>query len=697
MKKFWNTGKLYKKLLFSYVCMVLVLVLLSPLIQSNIKKYITEKEIQYAVTNLYYIKDLMDTQINAIAKMSYTILADEVVKNAEYELYSNRKIIDRLNSMMGSINWINNCFVVNLESHFIISAEGSEEIDYFQRFQNADGEKIDIRELFESNAVFDCVPCVSDKQENVLLFIAKNAVVKSNNMIVTLVRETELKRFYSGQYNENLGEYMVVGLDGLIYSSSDPDRVLSKLSDDEMTILNDDSSAELDLEKWTPFSKSGYFDWFYIMNINERGINATANKIRFVWIIYIIICVMIELILIFFVSKWVYVPLKRLREKFDIKGTDELGGIENMLDELKVDNTNYMRIYDSLYQVGRGIDINKSFLTGQGELGVIIIRGQKLGLYSHELLKLMLKIDNCSVDFIQMDEHEIIGVVKSLDNIEKIKEAMNSVAHRFLEMYSLSVLIGVGEFVSSEDKLKHSLDSAYYAIDYGNYNGNDLALLSNDVENKQYSIFIEKENIERKLVYAVEQNDAEEIEAVITNIFDANKEIPNIYKYSLSMMLVNIYFTVGNKTGSWTLDYGMLADELKYEYDFKLLRNFFIHLFTGFILEKNEQNKDIVIKNKIMQCIQENGLNQDFTLEVLAEKMGYSPAYMTKLLKKYFNENFTQYLISYRIEKAKELLRQTDKSIESVSKEAGFGTYNNFARIFRKKTGVSPSVYKKNQ
>ncbi len=696
MKWFWYKGKLYKKLFFSYICMLLVVVLLSPLIQMNIKKYITEREIQYATTNLYYIKDFIDAQISAIEKTSYTVLADEVVQGAKDDLYSNKKIIDKLNGMKGSINLIDNCFVVNMENRSIISAEGSEEKHYFQRFQDIDGRTIDINELFHAKNAFACVPCISEKQENVLLFLAKNAIEKSKKMIVVMVRENELKRFYSGQYNENLGDYMIVGLDGVIYSASDTAKLLSRLPEDNMAVLNDHDSSVLDTKTRMPFSKSNYFPWYYVMHINERSINATAGKIQFLWIMFIILCVLIEMILIFVVSKWVYVPVDRLMKKFDINMPNEFGEIEKMLDKLKRDNTNYQRIYDSLHQAGLGININRNFLTGQGDLLVIVVRGQKFELYSHELLELMLNIDNCSVDFIQISEHEILGVVKSIESVGKIKEAMNEVAQRFSEMYRLSVLIGVGEYVSQVEDLKRSLDSAYYAIDYGIYNDGDFAMLSNDIKNMQYSVFIEKENIERKLVLAVERNDIEEVKRVITDVFEVNRAIPNIYKYSLSVMLINIYFTVGDKTGSWTLDYGMLADELKYEYDFKLLKNFFIHLFLGFILEKSEQNKDVVIKNKILQYIEEEGLNQDFTLEVLAEKMGYSPAYMTKLLKKYFNENFTQYLLRYRIEKAKELLLHTDKSIESVSRETGFGTYNNFARIFRKKTGVSPSVYKKN-
>ena len=54
-----------------------------------------------------------------------------------------------------------------------------------------------------------------------------------------------------------------------------------------------------------------------------------------------------------------------------------------------------------------------------------------------------------------------------------------------------------------------------------------------------------------------------------------------------------------------------------------------------------------------------------------------------------------EYLQNLRIEKAKDLLRKTDCSISQICDLCAFGSLSHFSRVFREKTGVSPTKYKK--
>lgn len=53
-----------------------------------------------------------------------------------------------------------------------------------------------------------------------------------------------------------------------------------------------------------------------------------------------------------------------------------------------------------------------------------------------------------------------------------------------------------------------------------------------------------------------------------------------------------------------------------------------------------------------------------------------------------------QFILKIRIDRAKELLDFTDKSIADIAESSGFQDQNYFARIFKKITGVSPSQYR---
>lgn len=86
---------------------------------------------------------------------------------------------------------------------------------------------------------------------------------------------------------------------------------------------------------------------------------------------------------------------------------------------------------------------------------------------------------------------------------------------------------------------------------------------------------------------------------------------------------------------------------------------------------------------------------ENISNEKLAELIGYSPQYATKLFKKAFDVSPYQYLIELRIRKAKELLANNlDLSIQEVSELVGFNTLSYFTLTFKKNENVSPNKFR---
>ena len=63
----------------------------------------------------------------------------------------------------------------------------------------------------------------------------------------------------------------------------------------------------------------------------------------------------------------------------------------------------------------------------------------------------------------------------------------------------------------------------------------------------------------------------------------------------------------------------------------------------------------------------------------------------------YFNKSIIEELISFRLEKAKKLLTETDMKIIDIAEECGYSTYNYFVRQFRNSEGVSPTEYRESK
>jgi AraC-like DNA-binding protein/mannose-6-phosphate isomerase-like protein (cupin superfamily) len=82
------------------------------------------------------------------------------------------------------------------------------------------------------------------------------------------------------------------------------------------------------------------------------------------------------------------------------------------------------------------------------------------------------------------------------------------------------------------------------------------------------------------------------------------------------------------------------------------------------------------------------------TLARAARAVGVSANHLNRLLRQQTGLTFRQLLIQRRIELAKTLLRTGDAPCTEIAMTCGFGDSNYFARLFRRKTGVTPSEFR---
>ena len=85
----------------------------------------------------------------------------------------------------------------------------------------------------------------------------------------------------------------------------------------------------------------------------------------------------------------------------------------------------------------------------------------------------------------------------------------------------------------------------------------------------------------------------------------------------------------------------------------------------------------------------------DITIERLSRQFHISPSYVNRMLKRKFGKSYSKMLTEMRMDKAKELLKRRDLSIESISEMVGYGEARQFRRAFGDAFGMSPSTFRK--
>lgn len=126
--------------------------------------------------------------------------------------------------------------------------------------------------------------------------------------------------------------------------------------------------------------------------------------------------------------------------------------------------------------------------------------------------------------------------------------------------------------------------------------------------------------------------------------------------------------------------------------------------FTGTILELLEWTGQ-----QFDRCIQERRSSRPvraakeyiarhymktLTLEEISRHVHLNASYLSIVFKKETGQNFSDYLTSYRIEMAKNMLRQGDMSIAAISEAVGYADSKYFSRIFTRLVGIKPSAYR---
>ena len=77
-------------------------------------------------------------------------------------------------------------------------------------------------------------------------------------------------------------------------------------------------------------------------------------------------------------------------------------------------------------------------------------------------------------------------------------------------------------------------------------------------------------------------------------------------------------------------------------------------------------------------------------------ELNYNPNYLNKLMMRHTGMPLHQYVLQSRLDYAMTLLHTTDRSVSDIALELGFHSLSHFSNYFKKETGTSPALYRRN-
>lgn len=102
-----------------------------------------------------------------------------------------------------------------------------------------------------------------------------------------------------------------------------------------------------------------------------------------------------------------------------------------------------------------------------------------------------------------------------------------------------------------------------------------------------------------------------------------------------------------------------------------------------------------VFIERISEIIEAHIDDEDFSVEMLGKEIGMSRAQVHRKLRAITNQSASEFIRTFRLKRAEDLIRQDAGNIAEIAYQVGFNSQAYFTRCFQQQYGCTPSEYRK--
>jgi len=309
-------------------------------------------------------------------------------------------------------------------------------------------------------------------------------------------------------------------------------------------------------------------------------------------------------------------------------------------------------------------------------------------------------------------ERELITVVSLEGNYYedmnyKLYHGMNSIVTTLNQLFELDVIVGVGLPVQEITELAASFEQSKFALMSYRLSKRSIhvvkydEVIHNDTPKEHNSIFTRMSQLRQVL-------DTGSSQLLQSMLHDMMNQWNNTDQFTIGqsekitdeliMLLNDIAIEYGvpaselpdRKKNAFRV-LGICGDYNNYE-QYKEVLQQYIQLYKQFIDAVKQQDTSFKI-NDIKKYIDQY-YYEDIKVTMFAEKYYLSREYLMKLFKLQYGCGIHEYVQSVRMEKAKELLQDSNLKIQDISEMLGYKDKNYFSKAFRNYFKMTPSEYR---
>lgn len=285
--------------------------------------------------------------------------------------------------------------------------------------------------------------------------------------------------------------------------------------------------------------------------------------------------------------------------------------------------------------------------------------------------------------------------------LERLKKVLNGMISSVRLNSQLTVTIGMGRECSSVEELSVSYKQAVQALDYKMFVGKSMIIMyeltKEDVQENAINLDEKLENV----FNAVLNYELVSIVDHLDDLFVFFKNLrTRVSVYNITVHFITRLDSLLLKSGENLYDIlGLDIKDLDIVFKFETvddiktwLMNRLFELSELLMNKKRSQDRKIIydIRRYALEHLEEKT-----TLKDVAYHLGFSPNYLGHIFKEATGENFTDFLMRMRLEKACEYLLDPRMKIYEITERIGYKNILYFNRQFKDYYGFTPSEYRK--
>ena len=315
-----------------------------------------------------------------------------------------------------------------------------------------------------------------------------------------------------------------------------------------------------------------------------------------------------------------------------------------------------------------------------------------------DFVKMFLKENiGREIEMLDPSAKEMICIIYGVDQDNADILMRDIVAKLNIEVFyagGIQVVMGVSNVMESIYQINGAYHQAKEVINYRKMTGKNVLMYS-EIGCLSADYFY-PDNFDDLLTNYVIARKAEEAKSLLEQLHKENYVKRMLTVETMDKIKSRILDSLSSVADQYEISVQEIVEQLKREKNVKLFFAQLSQLIDAIDAEignKRKQLGDSVV-TKILNYLNQNYMDSGLSLSMIAYELGFQKDYISKMFKAEYGENFSVVLEKIRIEKACELLKNTDVRVVDVSESVGYNSDISFRRAFKKVTGLSPSEYR---